>query len=265
MPASRIYPEPIGFRLLGLLGLPFTLARGFCTLIGSAAMNVMMRRKTRRSLYIKDTKQPLFSEKPVSSITNAQEVETTCSICQEPVGTRKPEGFAEAWSYLPCGHQFGSHCIKQYLRIVADDRPSCPICRQAAYHGCCGHPVLPTVLNSTASHTRIGSKGATERLQELQKSTCSYCQGSGRTRMIKARRPKTRLRAWLVSIAAAPRRLIGRNRRNVTDGVPSYVRGSLLVPWRDDEDAGPWLDPFPRARDPEWERWWDVQEPATSV
>lgn len=69
-----------------------------------------------------------------------------CPICQEPVGRPTLEGVTESWSRLPCGHRFGSHCIKLWLRMVLDsehrERPVCPVCRSSASHTC-GHPVLP--------------------------------------------------------------------------------------------------------------------------
>jgi len=263
MPTSWPHPEPTRSRfiepLFSILSLPFNLTKGFCTLLGAVAMSVMMRRKARRSSYIGDQKQPSFSEKQTGGTTKVQ-VETTCPICQEPVGSRNPEGITEDWSSLPCGHQFGSHCIKHYLRIVADDRPSCPICRQTAYH-VCGHPVLPTVINSTS--TCIDAKKTIERVQNLQSTFCGFCRsGKGIVRMRVIKRPKTKLKAagaWLLSLTTVPRRLLGRNRNRRREDVANG--GSLLQPWEDDN--GPWIDPFPRIRDPLWERWWDSQEPAT--
>ncbi|KAK0626498.1 hypothetical protein B0T14DRAFT_423829 [Immersiella caudata] len=216
-----------------------------------------MRRKTRTSSYAKDVKGPLFSEKPTNSVPKASEVDTTCPICQELVGYPNPEGITEDWSSLPCGHRFGGHCIKQYLRIVADDRPSCPICRQVAYHGCCGHPVLPTRLSDTAAKTSIDTKKTMERVRNLHTSFCSYCQSTGRSAVTRARRPR-KIKAFFLSISNMPRKLLARSRRDPT---PGYVRRPLLVPWDMDEDAGPWVDPWPRSRDPAWERWWDSQQP----
>jgi hypothetical protein len=227
-----------------------------------------MRRKAGRSSYIKDVKQPTFSEKSAcSTTTKVQEVVTTCPICQEPVGSRNPEGITEDWSCLPCGHRFGSHCIKHYLRIVADDRPSCPICRQIAYHGC-GHPVLPVLLDSTNSiDICVDSKKATELVRNLQGTFCCYCRAkNGDAPMRALKRPRRRLRAagaWLLSIATAPRRLLGRRQPRPREHAVVYRRGTLLQPW-DDDEVSPWLDPYPRARDAQWERWWDAQEPGTS-
>jgi hypothetical protein len=265
MPSALTHPEPIQYRpvSLSLLRLRCTLTRELCTLLRAVAMSVIMRRKARTSSYIKDVKQPLFSEKPTNSIPKASEVDTTCPICQELVGYPNPEGIAEEWSSLPCGHRFGDHCIKQYLRIVADDRPSCPICRQSAYHGC-GHPVLPTRLTGSAAKTSIDAKKTMERVRNLQASFCLYCQSNsrstGRLAATGARRPR-RIKTLLWSITNMPRKLLGRGRRNPA---PGYVRRPLLVPWEMDEDAGPWVDPWPRLRDPAWERWWDSQPPVLS-
>jgi len=84
-----------------------------------------------------------------------------CPICQETVGTRRPDGITETWSAIPCGHRFGSFCIKTWLGL---DQPSCPVCRRDMVHAC-GHPVLPT----------IAGKGRPKKRLPVLQSTCPYC------------------------------------------------------------------------------------------
>lgn len=67
-------------------------------------------------------------------------LDPACAICQVDVGTKSPEGVRETWSITPCGHVFGSVCIKRYLAIT--DKPLCPVCRTDLFHTC-SHPVLP--------------------------------------------------------------------------------------------------------------------------
>ncbi|KAI0398115.1 hypothetical protein F5Y17DRAFT_214086 [Xylariaceae sp. FL0594] len=88
-----------------------------------------------------------------------------CPICHEPVGIETPEGVAESWVYLYCGHKFGTHCIQRWLQDSAEQDPhsvpTCPYCRRVARHPC-GHAVSvpvpkpwypytiwPTALNLT--------------------------------------------------------------------------------------------------------------------
>ncbi len=59
---------------------------------------------------------------------------------QETVGSPTPEGIVELWSTLPCGHRFGSYCIKTWLGLT--EQPSCPVCRREMAHAC-GHRCCP--------------------------------------------------------------------------------------------------------------------------
>ncbi|KUI52576.1 hypothetical protein VP1G_00112 [Cytospora mali] len=68
------------------------------------------------------------------------DLDPACAICQVDVGTKSPDGVKETWSITPCGHIFGSVCIKRYLAIT--DKPLCPVCRNDLFH-MCSHPVLP--------------------------------------------------------------------------------------------------------------------------
>ncbi|EFX04752.1 cell cycle checkpoint protein [Grosmannia clavigera kw1407] len=72
-------------------------------------------------------------------------------ICYVPVGVRTPDGEIESWSALPCGHRFGSYCVKRWLGLA--EQPACPICRTPMVHAC-GHPVLP--LPTVPSKTMNG-------------------------------------------------------------------------------------------------------------
>lgn len=54
-------------------------------------------------------------------------IEPACPICQVDIGTKSPEGVKEGYAVTPCGHVFGSVCIKKYLAIT--DKPLCPVCR----------------------------------------------------------------------------------------------------------------------------------------
>ena len=201
------------------------------------------------------------------------QVEATCPICQEPIGCKNPEGIVETWSVLPCGHRFGSYCIKHYLRVVATERPSCPVCRQNVYHSCY-HPVLPAVVKPS-------SKGGPQMdeiveaaqliLPEVQFSECGYCLAR------KSAEPpvrRGRLARWTSSISLSWLK-VPKMRRSKPERDASSGEGDPEV--ESEEDAGsddetpdspplngiptPWIDPFPRPRDHEWEKWWIAKEP----
>ena len=201
------------------------------------------------------------------------QVEATCPICQEPIGCKNPEGIVETWSVLPCGHRFGSYCIKHYLRVVATERPSCPVCRQNVYHSCY-HPVLPAVVKPS-------SKGGPQMdeiveaaqliLPEVQFSECGYCLAR------KSAEPQVRrgrLARWTSSISLAWIK-VPKMRRSKPDRDANSREGDPEA--ESEEDAGsddetpdsppfngiptPWIDPFPRPRDHEWEKWWIAKEP----
>jgi len=260
----RALHSPPEFRILGplfaLLSLSFIILKGLYTIAyATINMSTVTRQKLRMS-YTSDKKDPSAYEK--SHSTPKVQVEESCPICQEPIEVRNKEGITERWSMLPCGHQFGSYCIKHYLRVVADDRPSCPICRQPAYHNC-GHPYLPIVIESNRSPVdETLGQFSDAWIEKMRTTSCTYCRT--RKNISPAWRPKARrgpLRSagsWLLTLATHPRRFI-RNRGRQEE----VLRGPLLIPWQEDEDGynGPWVDPFPRPRDPVWERWWDSQKP----
>lgn len=281
-------------------------------------MSISMRRRATRYTFAKTKEAAL--EKPTARV----EVEETCAICQEPIGSRTPDGITEGWSKLPCGHRFGSYCIKHYLRVVADDRPSCPVCRRNVYHTC-GHPVLPTVLplpplsGKALKHAAMTLAAADtcefqlsqpqgeapvqvqDPMLQMRMSPCTYCQGPGAvaaaaavstaaTVATSSSTRKSRLPAiftrWLRvfnfgslrkrghSAAAADRGSGRGDAAAAGTGTAAgtgagEARGEALTALaaREAREAdptgwqGPWIDPFPRLRDREWEKWWTAQEP----
>lgn len=236
------------------------------------AMSASTKRRTR----LKDPEKAFISEKETSGATNGEvEVEDNpmCPICHEPVGIENLEGVIEKWSVLPCGHHFGSHCIKTYLRVVANERPGpcCPMCRQIAHHAC-GHPFLP-VIRRIADITRmppVRKKKAAERIQRLQSSNCLYCSPppSGQLAgvpLVQTQTRPNRLRAassWLLSVTKKPWTALKRRRRGVRRS-GMMQSGGVLEPWQGDDEWADLASAFKR-RDELWERWWDAQEPKTS-
>jgi len=200
-------------------------------------------------------------------------VDDTCLICQEPIGTRNPEGIIEGLSELPCGHQFGSYCIKHYLKLVADDRPSCPVCRQMTYHSC-GHPALPILLknNNHDANAERKLKPRDEVDRQLKSTECIYCKAR-KTVLSKTSNNKgkkyTKKRHIPLAImqevfrllklrgrAARRRRIRAASQQLTTSEGEGANSNSDPAVW-----TGPYIDPFPRERDLEWEKWWDEQEP----
>lgn len=235
--------------VLSLLGAPINypaLAKQLITFAFFAVIGFTMGRKIGAITETKILKWNLLaSEKPPATV----EIEApACLICQVPVGSPSPEGTIERWSLLPCGHRFGSHCIKRYLGIVADERPSCPICRLPAHHQC-DHPVLPLVLDArdSKSETDMPAKERTLGIEKLQASLCGYC----RTLEAKEKRSRKPSARWKTPIRWMWRlRLTTCRRSRSRDG-------------RDDDGIwrGPWVDKWPRERDPGWEKWWESQAP----
>lgn len=170
--------------------------------------------------------------------------DASCPICQEPVGHRNLEGKTESWSQLPCGHKFGSHCIKRWLGMVGGDKPCCPICRQNASY-LCGHPVLPVVIPGNRRGKDEGGGGLKmmestfEQLQGLQYGNCVFCRQAlgGRTRT------KKRAVPWSLVKGCWWRVWYGK----------TYDRNPL-------PEHAP-LFGYPGVRDTAWEKWWRAQEP----
>ncbi|KAL2025115.1 hypothetical protein VTK56DRAFT_117 [Thermocarpiscus australiensis] len=191
----------------------------------------------------------------------AVEIEAACPICQETVGSRSPDGKVEGWSVLPCGHHFGSYCIKHYLGMVADDRPLCPICREAAHHQC-GHPVLPVMLGPEGANPDAKKRPSVRtraiKVQQLQSSPCEYC----RPFPASERRPGKRRSLMWMTPCRWLRRLVPFRQRNRTGGRDGSDRNTYRVRRTPRHHGdGPWTDSYPRAPDPEWQRWWRSQAP----
>jgi len=100
---------------------------------------------------------------PILEVARGCTSEGRCSICQETIGNPLPDGVIETWAMLPCGHAFGSFCIKTWLGLA--EQPSCPVCRRDMQHAC-GHPCLPRVV------TRL--HGLPRKPAQLS-STCFFC------------------------------------------------------------------------------------------
>lgn len=204
-----------------------------------------------------------------------------CPICQEPVGRPTPEGVTEAWSSLPCGHRFGSVCIKRWLGLVADERPACPVCRRTATH-MCGHPAVPVVIaggsggavkqlrgggaragkkknkgfdggrGGAAAVQEVGAAGAGTgtgtgtgvKEVDVAETVCGYCRSSAR---VARRRRWGRRRTWPLKLVLGCLYLIRYGRRWRRPGELDYMPPVVLVGMRE--------------RDPEWEEWWKEQEP----
>ncbi|KAK1766145.1 hypothetical protein QBC33DRAFT_109605 [Phialemonium atrogriseum] len=205
-----------------------------------------------------------------------------CPICQEPVGRPTPEGVTEAWSRLPCGHRFGSVCIKRWLGLVADERPACPVCRRTATH-LCGHPAVPVVIVGGSGDAKPplrrggaraggkkknkgfdgGGRGGAAAVQEVgagagtgtgtgtgvkevdvAETVCGYCRSSAR---VARRRRWGRRRTWPFKLVLGCLYLIRHGRRWRRPGESDYMPPVVLVGMRE--------------RDPEWEEWWKEQEP----
>ncbi|KAM7208779.1 hypothetical protein V8F20_000942 [Naviculisporaceae sp. PSN 640] len=258
---------------------PFGLARRLCYSTHSVVMSAITKRTSGHYVSKKDAVLDKLGVKT--------QVEATCPICQEPIGYKNAEGITEGWSLLPCGHRFGSYCIKHYLNLVAEDRPSCPVCRQIAYHQC-GHPVLPVLLKPNGSKAEIIVESADLLVEEMKNSQCAYCllKIVNEERLLgfvaetrRGSRWKS-LVGWSKILAFTKKRKASRRSRRAPDPVPA-PEPAVVVPASQDTSQsgfptlsrqpqpggngagwnGPWVDPFPKARDHGWERWWRQQEP----
>lgn len=278
-----LFTSAIRFTIRSLL-LPFGLASRLCYLTHSVVMSAITKRKSRQYVGKKDAVLDKLGVKT--------QVEATCPICQEPIGSKNPEGITEGWSLLPCGHRFGSYCIKHYLNVVAEDRPSCPVCRQIAYH-LCGHPVLPVLLKPNGSKADKIVESADLLVEEMKNSLCAFClspKNEQRLLGLIATRAEPgsdsrwkSLVGWSKILAFTKRRKMSRRSRRFPDQDPAPVP-TLVAPASQNTSqtalptlslqpqpgslardgsgwTGPWIDPFPKARDHEWEKWWKQQEP----
>lgn len=100
-------------------------------------------------------------------------VDPACPICQVDIGTRSPEGVREGYAVTPCGHVFGSVCIKKYLAITAD-KPLCPVCRSDLYHAC-AHPVLPAGYDPKKSRLSREEAAAKAFPDGHRNIDCAFC------------------------------------------------------------------------------------------
>jgi HUS1 checkpoint protein len=266
------FPILIAAPLTGLIAL---------TAVSFATFFTMGRTVLGRSDIKKKKHSPALPDRQLATV---QIEDTTCLICQETVGARSPEGVTEVWSMLPCGHSFGSHCIKTYLGIAADEHPLCPICRHAAFHEPCGHPVLPFVLGPDGTHRDLVTDASGKvfppiREEDLKALSCRYCMGVEesvvlpldkhsaavaklkrpfvwlRDRMPLLRRKRTDI---LADAGLAVQETSDEEDRRLTRQEARTRRRTQAY----DENGhwnGPWVDV--QTKDTEWEKWWSEQVP----
>ncbi|KAK4159343.1 hypothetical protein QBC43DRAFT_222137 [Cladorrhinum sp. PSN259] len=211
----------------------------------------MKTRKPHTSYHIKEKSGILESEKKVIE----PESDPACPICQEPVGQKNPDGTTETWSELPCGHRFGSSCIKKYLGIVAEEHPQCPICRERAYHSC-NHPVLPVILKGDGTGKQKQAKSDMNKnrpVELLEYSLCDYCK---QTYTVGGNR---RLGIWgrfyrVLSLRAMRIRI---QRRRRIRGFDELIVGT--------QPTSPIMDynQLRKFNDNGWALWWARQQPIT--
>jgi HUS1 checkpoint protein len=214
-----------------------------------------------------------------SAVHIEDKADQICLICQEPTGTRNAEGIKEGWSMLPCGHRFGSYCIKRYLGIAADDQPLCPICRQMAYHDPCGHPVLPFALKSCGTHPDLvtdstGMLRPPMGVEELVTTACDYCKMVDERRKDPANNkksgPLSTLKIpfrWLRGLIPPPLRKVVQRASLTLESSSGQenrlTRQEIRARRRTPANSGTWHGPFMdvQSRDVEWEKWWKDQAP----
>ena len=273
--------------LTTLFFFPLDLARRLYNLTHASVMSAITKRKSRHHVGKKDSM--------LDKLGVRTQVDATCPICQEPIGSKNPEGITEGWSLLPCGHRFGSYCIKHYLNVVAEDRPSCPVCRQIAYHAC-GHPVLPVLLKTNGSKADKIVESADLLIEEMKHSRCAYCQTPrGGLRLVGSLPARTKqsgtkwksLIGWVRILSFTKKRRTARRNRLLNQApvpISAPTRAAAPLPTSSNNSqtalptlslqaqpssqgqevggwSGPWIDPFPKARDHDWEKWWKQQEP----
>lgn len=95
-----------------------------------------------------------------------------CAICQVQIGKKSPDGVKEGYAVTPCGHVFGSVCIKTYLAIT--EKPQCPICRTDLFHHC-SHPVQPALYEHKKSRVSPAETAAKTFPDQVRKVDCQYC------------------------------------------------------------------------------------------
>lgn len=201
-------------------------------------------------------------EKQVEQSEEEDPADKMCPICHEEIGSPSSEGIVETWSMVPCGHMFGSHCIKHYIQMVAYDRPQCPICRYSLVHGC-GHPVLPALFVTEGHNAAKVNKARIRALATTSMQyNCAYCTEmiARGNRVVSARHGRKRQRTskWKLLLKKI------------------FFSSPLAIDGWDDVESEYVIARFPEtrfdswngARDYEWEWWWNKQAlttPASST
>jgi hypothetical protein len=86
-------------------------------------------------------------------ITGGTEIETLnpnkcCQLCEKKWGTQDGEGTVEYLVLMPCGHIFGSICIKHFISTELGDHSGreyrrCPARSHSLHYRGCGHTIRP--------------------------------------------------------------------------------------------------------------------------
>ena len=77
-------------------------------------------------------------------------------ICYNDYGAVNPEGISEAPLRIPsCGHVFGDHCIKKWLR----ESHTCPYCRSKLAPS---QPIATATVRALIEHLSSGSRRSGE-------------------------------------------------------------------------------------------------------
>lgn len=178
----------------------------------------------------------------ISPVTLAQEqatdvvVDISCPICQEPVGEPNADGVTESWSLLPCGHKFGSHCIKHWLGLTAGRGPSCPVCRRRTTYAC-GHPALPRVLSKKEARSIDGCIGR-DKSYKIHSRACNYCKEVG-------------FHCDNVGLVAAKCLVLRRTMKSIWLVTMRRAAGDMTEIAREDRHG-------------HFQRWWNKQEPQST-
>lgn len=157
-------------------------------------------------------------------------LDPACPICQVDVGTKSPEGVKEGYALTPCGHVFGSVCIKTYLALCTADKPLCPVCRTDLSHAC-AHPVLPAPHDPKKSRLSREDAAAKAFPDEPRNADCAFC----RARKIKTAR-RARRRAMLDGITRRGDGSVGSS-TSASSGSASASAGTTGATSESEEDS----------------------------
>ncbi|KAH7238186.1 hypothetical protein BKA59DRAFT_481557 [Fusarium tricinctum] len=117
-----------------------------------------MSTKQNKQEKCSETYWPLLKEQLSSSKVTFDDLELTCNICYDTMGTQPSDQFNEAGTHgariLPCGHMFGYCCLRQSYEATLDGYSDmsacCPTCRASVVHSTCRHihpgQKMPTCL-----------------------------------------------------------------------------------------------------------------------